>query len=79
MDNDVKIDRMMLDIPGVSEAGARRIAVMVAEALGAAGGLPQAVAAPRLVITIAPDAPRDERSLAHLIVAATLRDLARTG
>jgi hypothetical protein len=78
MSNDVKIDRVVLDIQGVSEAGARRIALMVAEGLGASGGLPQAVAAPKLSVAIPWDAARDEGSLARLIVAATLRDLART-
>ncbi len=78
MEADVKIDRMVLDIPGVSEAGARRIALMVAERLGASGGLPQAAAAPLIAITIPPNAARDEGLLARLIAAATLRDLART-
>jgi hypothetical protein len=77
MANDVHIDRFSLDIPGVSEAGLRRIALMVADGLSAAGGLPQAVAAPRLNVSVAA-AGRDERDLARLIVAATLRDLNRT-
>jgi hypothetical protein len=78
MVNDVRIDRFSLDIPGVSEAGLRRIALMVVDGLSAAGGLPQAVAAPRLNVSVPSGVSRDERELARLIVAATLRDLNRT-
>jgi hypothetical protein len=78
MAKDVRIDHMALDLPGVSAAGMRRIAMMVAEGLSAAGGLPQSVEAPRLSVTIDPGAVRDEAAWARLIIAATLRDLART-
>jgi hypothetical protein len=78
MANDVRIDRLKLRIPGVSEAGLRRIATRVAEGLSAAGGLPQAVEIPHLRVMIETGAGRDEASLARLIVEAALRDLART-
>ena len=79
MANDVQIDRFIFDAPGVSVEGARRIALMVAEGLGVAGGLPQAFAAPRLNIAVSAPDSADERTLARLIVAAALRDFARTG
>ena len=78
MANDVRIDRLKLRIPGVSEAGLRRIATQVAKGLSAAGGLPQAVEVPHLRVMIETDARHDEAALARLIVEAALRDLART-
>ncbi len=78
MANDVRIDRLKLNIPGVSEGGLRRIASAVVEKLSAAGGLPQAVEIARLSVTVAAGARRDEDSLARLIVEAALRDLGRS-
>ena len=78
MASDVQIDRFVFDAPGVSAEGARRIAVMVAEGLASADGLPQAFAAPRLKIVVSAPPNADEASLARLIVAGALRDLART-
>jgi hypothetical protein len=79
MRRDVKIERLALDLPGFSEAGARRVAQLVAEGLGAAGGLPETVHVPRLKVSIAASPGADEAALARLIIAATMRDLARTG
>jgi hypothetical protein len=79
MARDVVIDRLALDLPGVSEAGARRIALMVAAGLGAAGGLPQAFAAPHISLQVSAPSGAGERTLARLILEAALRDLARAG
>jgi len=79
MANDVKIDRFILDAPGVSAEGARRIATMVAEGLAATDGLPEAIEAPRVKVELTVAAGADEKTLARLIVAAALRDFARTG
>ena len=78
MASEVQIDRFVLDAPGVSVEGARRIAAMVAEGLACADGLPQAFAAPRLNIVVSAPPNADEASLVRLIVAAALRDFART-
>jgi hypothetical protein len=79
MTTDVTIDRFVLDAPGVSAEGAKRIAALVAEGLAASDGLPQAFAAPRLSLAVAAPRGADERTLARLIVAAALRDFRRTG
>ena len=78
MASDVKIDRFVFDAPGISVEGARRIAVMVADGLASADGLPQAFAAPRLKLVVSAPPDADEAALARLIVAAALRDFART-
>jgi hypothetical protein len=79
MANDIHIDRMVLDIPGVSAAGMRRIAALVAAELGAAGGLPEAVAMERVSVTLPVGGDRSEASLSRMIVAGVLRDLGRRG
>ena len=79
MTRDVKIERLALDLPGFSEAAARRVAQLVAEGLGAANGLPEIIHVPRLNVSIAASPGTDEAALARLILAATMRDLARTG
>jgi hypothetical protein len=79
MAKDIEIGHFALEIPGVSEAGARRIALMVADGLGAAGGLPEAFAAPRLSVTVPAPRGASETTLARLILEAALRDLARDG
>jgi hypothetical protein len=77
--SDVTIERFILEAPGVSAEGARRIATLVAEGLVAADGLPQRFAAPRVNLAVTAPAGADEKTLARLIVAAALRDFARTG
>ena len=75
---DVRIDRLVLDLPGRSAEQAHRIALLVAEGLAAAGALPQAGDIPTLKVAITADRDIDTTALARRIVAATLRDLART-
>lgn len=79
MASDVTIDRFILDAPGVSAEGARRVAALVAEGLAASDGLPQAFDAPRLSLSVTAPRGADEKTLARLIVAAALRDFRRTG
>ena len=76
--SDVRIDRLVLDMPGRSAEEARRIALLVAEGLAAADGLPQVGDLPTLRVAIEADRNTDSATLARHIVAATLRDLART-
>jgi hypothetical protein len=52
---------------------------MVAEGLAATDGLPAAFEAPRVKIELTAAAGADEKNLARLILAAALRDFARTG
>ncbi|WP_050420620.1 hypothetical protein [Bradyrhizobium tropiciagri] len=78
MASDVQIDRFVFDATGVSVEGARRIAVMVAEGLASADGLPEAFAAPRLKLVVSAPPDADEATLARMIVAAALHDFART-
>jgi hypothetical protein len=73
-----RIDRLRLDIPGGSAGHGRKIASLVAAGLANAGGLPQAGDLPTLRVTITADHHCDPATLAHHIVAATLRELART-
>ena len=73
-----RIDRVLLDIPGRSAEYGRKVALLVAAGLANAGALPQAGDLPTLRVTIAADPASDPAVLARRIVAATLRDLARS-
>jgi hypothetical protein len=78
LSSDVRIDRLVLDLPGRSAEEARRIALLVAEGLATAGALPQIGDIPTLRVAITAERNTDNATLARHIVAATLRDLART-
>lgn len=74
------IDRMTLEIPGLSERQARDLAERVGAALAAATGLPDGVD----VSSIRLDLPAqglgdDTAALARQIVAATLRAIGQAG
>jgi len=74
----LKIDRLTLNLPGLSPAAARQVGELVAAGLAAAGTLPQSGDIPRLTVTLE---ARDEApaGLAQRIVAETLRALQREG
>lgn len=73
-----KIDRLRIILPGGNVDRGRKVANLVAAGLANAGALPQSGDIPTLNVTINADHRADPESLARLIVAATLRDLART-
>jgi hypothetical protein len=74
---DLQIDRLSLHVAGLSEAEGRRLALQVAEGLGAAPdtGTVRDIPTLRLDLTAAPGAGADE--LARQIVAEVLRQLRR--
>jgi hypothetical protein len=74
----LRIDRMVLDLPGGSAADGRRVGELVAAGLAAAGALPEAGDLPRVRVVLREPADRDPEALARRIVDATLRALART-
>jgi len=73
-----RIDRLVLDLPGGSTEYGRQVATLVAAGLAAANALPASGDLPALRVTIASDHSAEPATLARRIVAATLRDLART-
>jgi hypothetical protein len=72
-----RIDRLVLNLPGGSTEYGRQVAMLVAAGLAAANALP-ASDLPALRVTVPSGPPADPATLARRIVAATLRDLART-
>jgi hypothetical protein len=72
------IDRMTIEIPGVSAAMARHIALMVAASLGETGALPAAGDLVSVQVEIAASAGAPPSELVRRIVAATLRQVRRT-
>jgi hypothetical protein len=73
-----RIDRLVLDLPGGSTEYGRQVAMLVAAGLAAANALPASGDLPALRVTVASDSQTEPAALARRIVAATLRDLART-
>jgi hypothetical protein len=73
-----RIDRLRLTIPGSTAEHGRKVAELVIAGLANAGALPQAGDLPTLRVTVTGDDRTDPATLARRIVAATLRDLART-
>ncbi len=73
-----RIDRLTLSLPFGSAEYARRVATLVAAGLAGADGLPAAGDVPTLCVTIESGPLPSPATLARRIVAATLRDLART-
>jgi hypothetical protein len=73
----IKIDRLLLELPGGSADYGKQVAALVAAGLAAAGTIPQAGDLPTLRVAVRADAPADPISLARRIVAETLRALAR--
>jgi hypothetical protein len=76
----IAINRMTLDVPGLSERQARDLAQRVAAGLAAATGLPDGADASSIRIDLPAEAHAGDLSaLARRIVAATLRSLGQTG
>lgn len=75
--SDVRIDRLTLDVPGLSESDGRRLALRVAAGLSSAGvaGGGRDIPALRLDLIPGPGAGVDE--LAQQIVAAFVRQVRR--
>lgn len=71
-----RIDRLLIDVPGGSADQARELALLVAEGLNSAGALPQVGDVPTLRVAVEANEDADPTTLAHRIVAATLRGLA---
>jgi hypothetical protein len=71
----MQIDRMKVEIPGVSAEAGRRIALLVAAGLAEAGAMPATGDIPALSIELVADHRVDASELARRIVAATLRHL----
>jgi hypothetical protein len=74
----MRIDRMVLNLPGGSSEYGRQVATLVAAGLAAANALPATGDIPALRLTVTSDFSADPAVLARRIVAATLRDLAHT-
>jgi hypothetical protein len=74
----VKIDRLVLHIPGTSADQGRIVAQLVVAGLANAGALPALGELPTLRVTLSADSGGDPTTLARRIVEATLRDLARS-
>jgi hypothetical protein len=73
-----RVDRLVLELPGGGPDRGREVASLVAAGLAAAGALPQAGDLPTLRVTVPTETGEDAATLARRIVAATLRDLARS-
>jgi hypothetical protein len=72
------IDRLRIVLPDGDVDRGRKVAKLVAAGLANAGALPQSGDIPTLRVSIDADHRAEPETLARLIVAATLRDLART-
>lgn len=71
------IDRLSIEVPGISAGAGRELAAAVASALAAADGLPAAGDIPTLRVELVADPGLDPPELARRIVAATLQALQR--
>ena len=74
--SNTKIDRLTLNLPGLSPPQARHVAELVAAGLAASGTLPQSGDIPRLTVTLTAGPETPER-LARRIVAQTLQAIRR--
>jgi hypothetical protein len=78
MMNDIHIDRLVLQVPGLAEDEGRQLALQVAAGLAAAGGLPEAGDIPALQLEVVADPRAGLPHLADRIVADMLRQLRHT-
>jgi hypothetical protein len=69
----LNIDRMQLDVPGLTEPQARDLAHMVAAGLARATGLPDGASIPMIRLDLPDGAGPDVAGLAKQIITATLR------
>ena len=73
----LQVDRMVLEISGISAEAGRQIALETAARLAAAGGLPQAGDIPALRVELAASRPPAPDALAQHVIGAALRQLRR--
>jgi hypothetical protein len=73
----MRIDRLSLQIPGVSEAKGRELGLLLADKLAAAGGLPAIGDMPRLRIDVIADPLSSPDQLIDRIVAEVMAQLRR--
>jgi hypothetical protein len=75
--SDIQIDRLSLHVPGLSPAAGRRLALQIAEGLGAAGATMSTrdIPALRIDLTAGPITGVDE--LARQVIAEILRQVQR--
>ena len=76
MSGPLRIDRLRIDVPGLSAEQGRRLGQLVAAGLGEAAGLPALADIPYLRLDLAAPPGADLPTLAARIVAATVRALA---
>jgi hypothetical protein len=74
----LEVDRMVLEVSGVSAEAARRIALETAARLAEAGALPQAGDIPALRVELAAAQVPAPDALAQHVIGAALRQLRRT-
>jgi hypothetical protein len=74
----MRIDRLTISAPGLSEGEGRRLALQIAAQLAAAGGLPAAGDIPQLTVRVPAGHRVDVPDLAQRIVDDALRQLQRS-
>lgn len=72
---EISIDQMTLDLPGMSESQARRLAMGIAGGLAVAGLSGAAAEVPTLRIDLTADAGADADALARRVVSEIVRQL----
>jgi hypothetical protein len=75
--SDMRIDRLIVRAPGLSESQGRQLALRIAAQLAEAGGMPAAGDIPRLEVSAPAARPVDVPDLAQRIVDEALRQLHR--
>ena len=73
----MRIDRLSLQIPGVSEAKGRELGLLLVDKLAAAGGLPAIGDMPRLRVDLIADPLSKPEQLIDRIVAEVMAQLRR--
>jgi hypothetical protein len=71
----ISIDRLTLDLPGMAESQARRLAMGIADGLAVAGLSGAAGEVPTLRIDLTADASADADGLAKRIISEIVRQL----
>jgi hypothetical protein len=74
----MRIDRLTVSAPGLSEGEGRQLALHIAAQLAAAGGLPAAGDIPQLAVSVPAGHRVDVPDLAQRIVDDALRQLQRS-
>jgi len=75
---DIKIDRLALEVPEMSEAGAQSLALAIANQLGVAGLPATPVEMPVLRVDLTAASGGDTSQLAEQIVSEVMRQLQRS-